>query len=97
MLDWHTGLPFSIQDPYGQLVGGVDDRRFPQFFELNLVLERILSYRGYRVALRAGFNNITGHFNPTLVDNVLGGATYLLEYGGQARTLNFQLRFLGHR
>ena len=29
MLDWHTGLPFSLQDPYGQLVGAVDDRRFP--------------------------------------------------------------------
>lgn len=97
MVDWHTGLPFSVQDPYGQLVGAVDGRRFPQFFELNLVLERIVSYRGYRVALRAGFNNITGHFNPTIVDNVLGGATYLREYGGQARALNFQLRFLGHR
>jgi hypothetical protein len=97
LLDWHSGLPFSIQDPYGQLVGLVDDRRFPQFFELNLFVERILSYRGYRVALRAGFNNITGHFNPTLVDNVLGGSTYLLEYGGQPRALNFQLRFLGHR
>jgi hypothetical protein len=97
MLDWHTGLPFSIQDPYGQLVGAVDDRRFPQFFELNLVIERIVSYRGYRVALRAGFNNITGQFNPTIVNNVLGGSTYLSEYGGQARALNFQLRFLGHR
>ncbi len=26
MLDWHSGLPFSIQDPYGQLVGGVSRR-----------------------------------------------------------------------
>ena len=97
MLDWHTGLPFSIQDPYGQLVGAPDGQRFPQFFELNLVLERIISYRGYRLAVRAGFNNITGHFNPTVVDNVLGGSTYLREYGGQARVLNFQLRFLGRR
>lgn len=97
MLDWRTGLPFSIQDADGQLVGAVDSRRFPQFFELNLVLERILSYRGYRAAVRVGFNNITGHFNPTIVDNVLGAATYLGEYGGQPRALNFQLRLLGHR
>jgi hypothetical protein len=97
MLDWHTGLPFSIQDPYGQLVGTVDDKRFPQYFELNLFLERILSYRGYRLSLRAGFNNITGHFNPTVVNDVLGGTTYLSEYGGQARALNCQVRFLGHR
>jgi hypothetical protein len=97
MLDWHTGLPFSIQDPYGQLVGAVDGRRFPNYFELNLVVERLLSYHGYRLALRAGFNNITGHFNPTVVDNVLSGSTYLREYGGQARALNFQVRFLGRR
>jgi hypothetical protein len=97
MLDWHSGLPFSIQDPYGQLVGSVDDHRFRQFFELNLFLERQLSVRGYRVALRGGFNNITGHSNPNVVDNVLGGPTFLYQYGGQARALNFRLRFLGHR
>lgn len=97
MLDWHTGLPFSTQDPYGQLVGAVDDMRFPRYFELNVFLERILSCRGYRLALRAGFNNITGHFNPTVVDNVVGGATYLREYNGQPRALNFQVRLLGHR
>ncbi len=97
LLDWHSGLPFSIQDPYGQLVGTVDDHRFRQFFELNLFIERQLSVRGYRVALRGGFNNITGHFNPNVVDNVVGGPTYLNQYGGQARALNFRLRFLGHR
>ena len=97
LLDWHTGLPFSIQDQYGQLMGTADDHRFRQFFELNLFLERKLSIRGYRLAVRGGFNNITRHFNPNVVDNVLGGPTFLREYGGQARSLNFRLRFLGHR
>ncbi len=97
LLDWHSGLPFSIQDPYGQLAGTVDDHRFRQFFELNLFIERQLSIRGYHVALRGGFNNITGHSNPNVVDNVVGGPTYLNQYGGQARALNFRLRFLGHR
>jgi hypothetical protein len=96
MVDLHTGLPFSIQDPYGELVGPVDSRRFPQYFELNLFLERILSVRHYRLALRAGFNNVTNHFNPTVVDNVLGGATYLREYNAQPRALYFQVRFLEH-
>lgn len=97
MLDWHTGFPFSVQDEYGQVVGAVDGRRFPEFFELNLFLERLLSIRGYRLSVRAGFNNITGHFNPTLVENVEGGVDYLREYNGQPRALNFQLRYLGHR
>ena len=97
LLDWHTGLPFSLQDQFGQLAGAVDDHRFRQFFELNFFLERQLSVRGYRVALRAGFNNITGHFNPNVVDSVLGGPTFLRMYGGQARALNFRMRFLGKR
>jgi Carboxypeptidase regulatory-like domain len=97
MLDWRTGFPFSIQDAYGQLVGPVDDKRFPQYFELNAFLERLFSCRGYHLALRAGFNNITGHFNPTVVNNVVRGSTYLREYNTQPRALNFQVRYLGHR
>jgi hypothetical protein len=97
MLDWHTGLPFSIQDPYGELVGAPDEMRFPAFFELNAFIERILSVRGHLLAIRGGFNNITGHFNPTVVDNVVSGATYLREYNGQPRSLNFQVRLLDHR
>ncbi|HEY6347520.1 MAG TPA: carboxypeptidase regulatory-like domain-containing protein [Bryobacteraceae bacterium] len=97
MLDWHTGLPFSIQDPYGELVGTVDAMRFPEFFELNAFIERFLSVRGHLLALRGGLNNLTGHFNPAIVDNVAGGATYLREYNGQPRSLNFQVRLLDHR
>lgn len=97
MMDFHTGLPFSIQDPYGQLTGAVDSRRLPAYFELNLFVERILSVRGYRLAVRAGLNNITNHFNPAIVDNIAGGSTFLREYNGQPRAVNFQLRFLGHR
>jgi hypothetical protein len=97
LLDSHSGFPFSVQDQYGQLVGIVDDHRLKQFFELNLFVERQLVLRGYRLAVRSGFNNITGHFNPNIVDNVVGGPTYLREYGGQSRALNFQLRYLGRQ
>ena len=95
LLDWHSGFPFSVQDQFGQLVGPVDDHRFRQFFELNFFVERQMVIRRYRVALRGGFNNITGRLNPNVVDNVVGGPTYLNEYGGQSRALNFRLRFLG--
>jgi len=97
MLDWHSGLPFSIQDNYGQLVGTVDSKRLPQFFELNVFLERLLTIRGYRLGVRGGLNNVTGHFNPTLVDNVAGSPIFLSEYNGQPRALNFQVRLIDHR
>lgn len=94
LLDWHTGLPFSIQDEYGQLVGAVDEKRFPEFFELNVFVERIVTVRGYRLGLRGGLNNLTGHFNPTLVNNVVGSPIYLSEYNGQPRALIFQVRLI---
>jgi hypothetical protein len=95
LLDWHTGFPFSVQDQYGQLAGSPDDHRLVQFFELNMYAERQLVIRGYSLALRAGFNNITGRQNSNIVDNVLGSPTFLRESGGQARAINFRLRFLG--
>jgi hypothetical protein len=95
MLDWHSGLPFTVQDQYGQLVGTVDDHRFVTFFELNLYVERQLLIRGYRLAVRAGLNNITGHQNSNAVENVVGGPNYLYQYGGQSRSLNFRLLYLG--
>ena len=97
LLDWHTGFPFSVQDQYGQLVGSADNHRFAQFFELNLFAERQFTLRGYILALRGGFNNITGHLNANVVDNVVGGPTFLREYDGQARAINFRLRLLGRQ
>ncbi len=49
--------------------------------------------RGYRLALRGGFNNITGHSNPNVVDNVVGGPTYLNEYGGPEPRAEFSTAF----
>ncbi len=64
---------------------------------MNLFVERELVVRTYRLALRVGFNNITGHFNPSVVDNVVGGPTFLEESGGQNRTLIFEARLLGRQ
>jgi hypothetical protein len=95
VLNWHTGFPFFLQDPYGQLVGHADDHRLVDFFELNLFVEREITVRKYMVALRMGFNNIIGRQNSTVVDNVIGGPTFLHQYGGQSRAFNVRLRFLG--
>lgn len=93
--EWRTGFPFSVQDQYGHVVGAIDDHRFPQFFELNLFVEHTMSMRGYRFAVRGGFNNITGHQNPNVVNNIVGGPLYLKVYGGQSRAMNFRIRLLG--
>jgi hypothetical protein len=44
--------------------------RFPAYFTLNLALERRFTFLGYKLALRAGFDDITNRHNPAFVDTV---------------------------
>jgi hypothetical protein len=36
MLEWRSGYPFSVENEQGHVVGEINSRRFPAFFELNL-------------------------------------------------------------
>lgn len=95
LLEARDGFPFSIQDDEGRLVGGLNERRFPAYFELNLHIERRFFFKGQRWALRAGFNNITNHRNYDTVNNNTGSPNFLRFYGGSGRSLNFRIRWLG--
>ncbi|MEX2260971.1 MAG: carboxypeptidase regulatory-like domain-containing protein [Bryobacteraceae bacterium] len=97
LMDWRTGFPFSIQDDEGRLQGKVNSLRFPTYFELNIHAERRFVFRGYRWAFRMGLNNITNRRNPTLVNNNTAAAQFLTFYGGQGRTTNFRIRWLGRK
>lgn len=93
--EWRSGFPFSIQDAAGRVEGNVNSRRFPAYFDMNLHFEKRFVFRGHRWAFRFGFNNLTGHENPTVVNNEIGAPTFLQFYGSQGRTTNFRIRWLG--
>lgn len=95
LADYHTGFPFSLQNTAGYIVGGVNSSRYPDFFELNLHIEKRFRFHGQMWAGRAGYNNITNHQNPNVVNNIIGSPQYLQFYGGQGRALVFRLRWLG--
>jgi len=95
LMEARTGFPFSVQNENGAVVGSADSRRYPDFFELNLHLERRFVFRGYRWAFRFGCNNITNHQNPNAVINTIGAPNFLAYYGGQHRATNFRFRWLG--
>jgi hypothetical protein len=95
LMEYRTGFPFSIQNGAGEIVGGVNSQRFPPFFELNLHIEKRIRFHGQLWALRGGFNNITNHKNPNVVNNNLDAPNFLAMYGGQTRALNFRIRWLG--
>jgi hypothetical protein len=48
------------------------------------------------VALRGGFNNITNHQNPIVVNQVIGSPEYMSYYGSHGRHVVFRLRWLGN-
>jgi hypothetical protein len=95
LADLRTGFPFSVRDPSGVVIGAVDSYRYPLNFDLNIAIERMLTFRGYRFALRAGADNITNQANPTQVNNVTGVPQYLHFLGDEGRHFVVRLRFFG--
>ncbi len=95
LMEARDGFPFSIQDEAGGLLGPVNARRFPFFFELNLHLERRFVFHANRWAFRFGFNNITNHRNYNVVNNDIASPHFLTFYGGQSRAFVLRIRWLG--
>jgi hypothetical protein len=95
LLESRSGFPFSTKDEIGGFVGKINSFRFPAFFTLNLHGERRFVFRGYRWEFRAGFNNITNHKNHNLVNSNIDSPNFMHFYGGQGRSLNFRIRWLG--
>ena len=97
LVDWRSGFPFSTVDPNGIVSGAVDSHRYPSTFDLNLYIERRITLRGYRFALRGGVNNATGHRNPTAVNNTIGAPGFLQFYGNEGRHFEVRIRMFGRR
>jgi hypothetical protein len=95
LADMRSGFPFSVRDQTGLIVGGVDSYRYPINFDLNIAIERMITLRGYRFALRGGIDNLTGQANPTAVNNVTGAPQYLQFLGDEGRHFVVRIRFFG--
>ena len=95
LADARSGFPFSVQQQTGVIAGAVNSFRYPFNFDLNLAIERMVTLRGYRFALRGGVDNLTGARNPTAVNNVIGAAQYLHFLGFEGRHFVVRIRFFG--
>ncbi len=94
---WRSGFPFITQDDFGRIVSGPGQFRFPDFFTLNVAVERKFTFHNYRWAFRAGIENITNSENATGVDNNINSPTFLTFFGTGKRTFNGRIRFLGKK
>ena len=95
MVDYRTGFPFAVTDDSGIVVGPVDAHRYPSNFDLNLSIERRFTFRGYRLALRLGADNLTDHRNPTAVNSVIDAPQYLQFFGDEGRHFVLRIRWFG--
>jgi hypothetical protein len=95
LADMRSGFPFSIREENGIVVGAVDSYRYPLNFDLNLAIERMVTFHGYRFALRGGVDNLTGRANPTAVNNAIGTPQFLQFLGDEGRHFVVRIRFFG--
>jgi hypothetical protein len=94
-LEYRTGYPFSIMNEDQRLVGPPNRMRFPDYFSLNLGIEkRVRSFRR-EWAIRLTILNATDHHNPNAVVNNVKAPNYLNYSGGSRRSLSARLRLIG--
>jgi hypothetical protein len=97
LVEYRTGFPFSVVDQEGFMVGLPNSVRFPDYFNINLHLERQFRALHYLWAWRFGFNNITNGLNANVVNNVAGTPQFMTYGRGQVRAFSVRLRLLGRR
>ncbi len=96
-LEWRSGYPFSVVNEDQELVGVPGSRRFPAYFSVNMAVERRVIFLGFQWALRVGFNDITNHANPTVVNNNIDSPRFPSFGGLEGRSLVARIRFLGEK
>jgi hypothetical protein len=96
-LETRTGFPFNVTNDQQQLVGPPGSRRFPDYFSLNLFLEKRFHLFGYFWELRGGFDNITGHSNPQVVNSDINSPQFLIFSAFEGRAFTSRIRLLGKK
>jgi TonB dependent receptor/Carboxypeptidase regulatory-like domain len=97
-MEARTGFPFSLLNDQHELIGKPGAERFPDYFSLNLQLEKKFHLFHNDWALRGGFDNITGRCNPYVVNNVIDSSHPNPTFTAcQGRAFTSRIRLLGRK
>ena len=97
-LEARTVFPFNEFTDQQQLIGKSGAQRFPAYFSLNLQLEKRFHFLGYYLALRGGFDNITGRCDPYVVNGVIDATHPQPTFTAcQGRAFTSRIRLLGRK
>jgi hypothetical protein len=96
-MEARTGFPFDVVNDQQQLVGPPGSHRFPEYFSLNLQLEKRFHLFGYFWELRGGLDNFTNHTNPIVVNNDINSPQFLTFSAYEGRAFTSRVRLLGKK
>jgi len=96
-LEGRSGFPFSVTNEQGQLVGSPGTLRFPTYFALNLFVEKRFRAFGRDWAVRGGFENITDHANPAVVNADIDSTQFRTFSSFQGRAFTTRIRLIGKK
>lgn len=97
-MEARTGFPFTELTDQQQLYSAPGAERFPFYYSLNLQLEKRFHFLGYYLALRGGFDNITGRCNPFVVNSVIDATHPTPTFAAcQGRAFTSRIRLLGRK
>ena len=97
-MEARTGFPFNEFTDQQQLIGKPGAQRYPDYFSLNLQLEKRFHLFGYYLALRGGFDNITGRCDPYVVNSVIDPSHPQPTFTAcQGRAFTSRIRLLGRK
>jgi hypothetical protein len=92
--EYRTGYPFDDQNIQWQLLGTPGQFRFPNYFELDVGLEKRFGFHGQVWALRVSAINATHHDNPNAVNTAVSPFAFA---GGEGRAFTVRLRLVGRK
>jgi Carboxypeptidase regulatory-like domain/TonB dependent receptor len=97
-LEARTGFPFSEFTDQQQLIGKPGEHRFPEYLSLNVQLEKRFHFLGYYLALRGGFDNVTGRCNPYVVNSVIDATHPQPTFSAcEGRAFTSRIRLIGRK
>jgi hypothetical protein len=96
-MEARSGFPFNVVNHQQQLVEPPGSHRFPTYFSLNVQVEKRFHLFGFYWALRGGFDNITDHKNPLVVNNDMSSPQFLTFSAFNRRVFTSRIRFLGRK
>jgi hypothetical protein len=93
VLDWRTGLPYSVVNEALDFVGTRNDRRFPNYIRLEVGAERRIKVLKVRPWVGVRADNALDAFLPTDVQANISSPFFGALYNSEYRQFRIQFRF----